>query len=133
MLPCSKIIFVFFLTWQFCSSNQDDGQQKPNIIIMLMDDMGWGDVGVNGDTAHETPNLDRMAAEGMQFPDFYAAAPLCSPSRAAFLTGRLPIRNGFYTDNIHGRNSYTPQEIVGGISDWEVLLSEILAEVNFDE
>lgn len=104
--------------------------QKPNVIIMLMDDMGWGDLGVNGDPAHETPNLDQMAREGMLFPDFYTANPLCSPSRAAFLTGRLPIRNGFYTDNIHARNSYTPQEIVGGISDWEILLPELLSKVS---
>ena len=102
---------------------------KPNVIIMVMDDMGWGDVGVNGDPAKETPNLDLMAREGILMTDFYTANPLCSPSRAAFLTGRLPIRNGFYTDNVHARNAYTPQEIVGGISDWEILLPELLAQV----
>jgi len=96
---------------------------------MVMDDMGWGDVGVNGDPAKETPNLDLMAREGILMTDFYTANPLCSPSRAAFLTGRLPIRNGFYTDNVHARNAYTPQEIVGGISDWEILLPELLAQV----
>lgn len=71
---------------------------------MLMDDMGWGDLGILGDPAKETPNLDRMAAEGALLTDFYTANPLCSPSRAALLTGRLPIRNGFYTSNNHSRN-----------------------------
>uniref|UniRef100_A0A8D1VDS5 N-acetylgalactosamine-6-sulfatase n=1 Tax=Sus scrofa TaxID=9823 RepID=A0A8D1VDS5_PIG len=88
--------------------------------------MGWGDLGVYGEPSRETPNLDRMATEGMLFPSFYAANPLCSPSRAALLTGRLPIRTGFYTTNGHARNAYTPQEIVGGIPDPEHLLPELL-------
>lgn len=103
---------------------------KPNVVIMLMDDMGWGDLGVNGDPSHETPHLDRMAQEGMLFTDFYAGNPLCSPSRAALLTGRLPIRNGFYTTNAKARNSYVPQNMVGGISADEILLPEILSEVS---
>ena len=66
--------------------------------------MGWGDLGVYGNPAKETPNLDAMAAEGLLLPSFYSANPLCSPSRAALLSGRLPIRNGFYTTNAHARN-----------------------------
>nr|KAF6318471.1 galactosamine (N-acetyl)-6-sulfatase [Pipistrellus kuhlii] len=100
--------------------------QPPNILLLLMDDMGWGDLGVYGEPSRETPNLDRMAAEGMLFSNFYTANPLCSPSRAALLTGRLPIRNGFYTTNAQARNAYTPQEIVGGIPDTELLLPELL-------
>ena len=98
---------------------------------MLMDDMGWGDLGINGDPSRETVQLDQMAREGMLFTDFYAANPLCSPSRASLLTGRLPIRNGFYTNNIKARNSYVPQEMAGGIAKSEILLSELLAEVTF--
>ncbi|KAL3860549.1 hypothetical protein ACJMK2_010665 [Sinanodonta woodiana] len=105
--------------------------ESPNFIIMLMDDMGWGDLGVFGEPNKETPNLDKMAAEGMLFPDFYSANPLCSPSRAALLSGRLPIRNGFYTTNAHARNSYTPQIIVGGIPDEEILLPELLQKVGY--
>ncbi|XP_053410990.1 N-acetylgalactosamine-6-sulfatase isoform X2 [Nycticebus coucang] len=105
--------------------------QPPNIVLMLMDDMGWGDLGVYGEPSRETPNLDRMAAEGTLFPNFYSANPLCSPSRAALLTGRLPIRNGFYTTNAHARNAYTPQEIVGGIPSSEHLLPELLKEAGY--
>uniref|UniRef100_A0A287D0Y0 N-acetylgalactosamine-6-sulfatase n=1 Tax=Ictidomys tridecemlineatus TaxID=43179 RepID=A0A287D0Y0_ICTTR len=93
--------------------------------------MGWGDLGVYGEPSRETPNLDQMAAEGMLFPNFYSANPLCSPSRAALLTGRLPIRNGFYTTNAHARNAYTPQEVVGGIPDSELLLPELLKEAGY--
>ncbi|XP_046920140.2 N-acetylgalactosamine-6-sulfatase [Dermatophagoides farinae] len=123
-----SILFTIILT---NSHGKKCDYSKPNIVIMLMDDMGWGDLGVNGDPSRETPYLDRLAAEGMQFTDFYAGSPLCSPSRAALLTGRLPIRNGFYTTNIHARNSYIPQEMVGGISRSEILISELLAKTNY--
>ncbi|XP_019391577.1 PREDICTED: N-acetylgalactosamine-6-sulfatase isoform X2 [Crocodylus porosus] len=107
------------------------GGAPPNLLLMLMDDMGWGDLGAFGEPSEETPNLDQMAAEGMLFPNFYTANPLCSPSRAALLTGRLPIRNGFYTTNAHARNAYTPQEIVGGIPDSELLLPELLKKAGY--
>lgn len=93
--------------------------------------MGWGDLGAFGEPSKETPNLDQMASEGMLFLDFYAANPLCSPSRAALLTGRLPVRNGFYTTNAHARNAYTPQDIVGGIQDSEILLPELLKKAGY--
>ncbi|KAG5849327.1 hypothetical protein ANANG_G00109040 [Anguilla anguilla] len=114
-----------------CWSEAPRNGSTPNIIIMLMDDMGWGDLGVFGQPSKETPNLDRMAAEGMVFPNFYTANPLCSPSRASLLTGRLPVRNGFYTTNAHARNAYTPQEIVGGISDEEILLPQMLKKMGY--
>ncbi|XP_040981579.1 N-acetylgalactosamine-6-sulfatase isoform X2 [Aquila chrysaetos chrysaetos] len=93
--------------------------------------MGWGDLGAFGEPSKETPNLDQMASEGMLFLDFYTANPLCSPSRAALLTGRLPVRNGFYTTNAHARNAYTPQDIVGGIADSELLLPELLKKAGY--
>ncbi|KAM6408923.1 N-acetylgalactosamine-6-sulfatase [Rhynochetos jubatus] len=103
----------------------------PNLLFLLMDDMGWGDLGAFGEPSKETPNLDQMASEGMLFLDFYTANPLCSPSRAALLTGRLPVRNGFYTTNAHARNAYTPQDIVGGIPDSELLLPELLKKAGY--
>ena len=70
--------------------------QKPNVIFILMDDMGYSDVSCYGATKVNTPHIDRMAAEGMQFTDFHTAASICSPSRAAFLTGAYPQRCGLY-------------------------------------
>ena len=62
----------------------------PNIIMILADDLGWGDLGCYGHPTIRTPNLDRMALEGMRFTQCYSAAPVCTPSRVALLTGRLP-------------------------------------------
>lgn len=69
---------------------------KPNVIFILMDDMGYSDVSCYGATKVSTPNIDRMAAEGMMFTDFHTGASICSPSRAAFLTGAYPQRAGLY-------------------------------------
>ncbi|VDI54009.1 N-acetylgalactosamine-6-sulfatase [Mytilus galloprovincialis] len=102
MAACLKLFITLYYCTCFMIAGVVDG--KPNFVILLMDDMGWGDLGVFGEPNKETPFLDKMAAEGMIFPDFYSANPLCSPSRAALLSGRLPIRNGFYTTNDHARN-----------------------------
>jgi arylsulfatase A-like enzyme len=71
----------------------------PNIVLVMADDLGWGDVGFNGNTIIRTPNLDRMAGEGLVFERFYAASAVCSPTRGSCLTGRHPFRYGVYTAN----------------------------------
>lgn len=68
---------------------------KPNVLFIMIDDLGWMDTGCYGSTYYETPNVDRLAASGMRFTDAYAASPLCSPTRASILTGQYPMRNGF--------------------------------------
>ncbi|HKJ23190.1 MAG TPA: sulfatase-like hydrolase/transferase, partial [Myxococcota bacterium] len=69
--------------------------RPPNLVVILADDLGWGDLGVQGSRAIASPNLDALAAEGMRLTEFYASAPVCSPSRAGLLTGRYPLRSGF--------------------------------------
>lgn len=68
------------------------GRQRPNIVFMLIDDLGWTDVGCFGSKYYETPNIDRLAAQGMRFTDAYAACPVCSPTRASIMTGKYPAR-----------------------------------------
>lgn len=71
-------------------------QDRPNVIVILADDLGYGDLSSYGHPTIRTPHLDRMAAEGQRWTNFYAGAPVCSPSRAALLTARLPVRSGVY-------------------------------------
>lgn len=75
---------------------------RPNIVFILADDLGWSDLTAYGSTFHETPNLDRLAAQGVRFTQAYAACSVCSPTRASLLTGRYPARLGI-TDWLPGR------------------------------
>ena len=70
---------------------------RPNIVLFLADDLGYGELGCYGNTAAITPNLDRFAAEGLRFIDCHSASSVCSPSRSSLLTGRTPSRNGVFT------------------------------------
>ncbi|MFI3305934.1 MAG: sulfatase-like hydrolase/transferase [Rikenellaceae bacterium] len=72
---------------------------KPNIILVMCDDLGWGDVGFNGNETIKTPNIDKMAGEGVIFDRFYSACAVSSPTRASVLTGRNPYRMGVFTAN----------------------------------
>lgn len=88
---------------------------RPNVVLIVADDMGWNQVGYHGFMWYETPNIDRIATGGIQFRHAYAAAPICSPSRAAMLTGRAPARLHL-TDYIPGnphedKPLVTPQQI----------------------
>jgi len=79
-----------------------DGRQssRPNIILCMADDQGWGDTGYNGHPILRTPNLDEMARTGIRFDRFYSAAPVCSPTRGSCLTGRHPFRYGIFHANV---------------------------------
>ncbi len=72
--------------------------QKPNFIIIFTDDQGYGDLGVFGHPTIKTPNLDQMAMEGQKWTNFYVAANVCTPSRSAIMTGRLPVRTGMFSN-----------------------------------
>lgn len=94
--------------------SQSKDTNKPNIILCMADDMGWGDPGFNGNRIIKTPNLDAMAQAGMRFTRFYSGAPVCSPTRGSCLTGRHPYRYGIFSAN------------VGHIPKEEVTLAEAL-------
>ena len=70
---------------------------RPNIVFVLTDNLGYGELGCYGNAAAITPNLDRFAAEGLRFTDCHSASSVCSPSRSSLLTGRTPFRNGVVT------------------------------------
>ena len=94
--------------------------EKPNFILIFADDLGYGDLGVYGSSKIRTPNLDRMAAEGLRFTDFYTTAPFCSPSRASLLTGRYPVRAGVPYVLFPTETTGLPQE--------EITLGEMLRD-----
>ncbi|XP_074128045.1 arylsulfatase A isoform X1 [Sminthopsis crassicaudata] len=95
--------------------------RPPNIILIFADDLGYGDLGSYGHPSSSTPNLDRMAASGLRFTDFYVPVSLCTPSRAALLTGRFPVRSGLYPGVLYPASR-------GGLPLNEVTIAEILAE-----
>jgi arylsulfatase A len=101
--------------------------RPPNIIIVFTDDMGYGDLGSYGHPTIHTPHLDRMAAEGQRWTSFYSAASVCTPSRAALLTGRLPVRNGMASD----RRRVLFPDSKGGLPRSEITIARALQEVGY--
>jgi arylsulfatase A-like enzyme len=97
-------------------------QKPPNVVIIFCDDMGWGDVGCFGNPLIRTPHLDRMAEEGQKWTQFYVAAPVCTPSRAALMTGRYPIRNGMTS----AKRVVLFPDSGGGLKQDEITIAEVL-------
>lgn len=105
MKKLAPLLFLFLI-----SSHAAIAQSRPNIVLVLIDDYGWADTGCYGSTYHRTPNIDALAARGMRFTDAYAAAPVCSPTRAALMTGQHPARLHL-TDWLPGRNDQPAQKL----------------------
>lgn len=95
MLWCgiASLLFCFLMIWTSAVGfAADQSTPRPNIVFILIDDMGWRDVGCTGSDFYETPNVDRLASQGMRFTHAYTAGCVCSPTRASLLTGKYPVR-----------------------------------------
>ncbi len=131
-LQNSLCFFILTLLMGACHLGQA-AMDRPNVVIILADDMAWADVACYGAKFHETPSLDRLAAEGMRFTNGYAAHMSCSPSRAALLTGRYPARLKI-TAFIPGpkrSGKYLPAEMRMQLPFEEVTLAEVLKEAGY--
>lgn len=115
------IFLVLLLATETARSQKSD--KRPNIIVILADDMGYGDLGCYGHPTISTPELDKMATEGMRLTQCYAGAAVCTPSRAALLTGRFPVRTGVY-----GKGDVFRQNSATGLPHKEITIAEMLKE-----
>ena len=131
----SRLTFLLLATAVVLTARQ------PNILLIVSDDQGYMDLGSMGSPDILTPNLDRLAAEGVRLTSYYAAFPVCTPSRGALLTGRYPQRNGTYenfrNDRVNDDYLYpdyeyavSPERILG-MDLREVLLSDVLSEAGY--
>ncbi|MEX1136858.1 MAG: sulfatase-like hydrolase/transferase [Balneolales bacterium] len=135
---------VLLLLLFVCISTSIFAQSHTNIILIVSDDQGYNDIGAYGNEEIHTPNLDRLADEGVKGTNFYVTGPGCTPSRSGFLTGRYPQRNGLY-DMI--RNDWAPRrdpedaltplssrrqpEMTLGLDEKEYLISDMLKKTNY--
>jgi len=106
-------IALVLCVWPAVVSGAEKPDARPNVIFILADDLGWGDLSCYGHDRLKTPNFDRLAQQGMLFTQFYVNGSVCSPSRCAFMTGQYPARH-----RIHGHYAEHAQNAARGMSNW---------------
>lgn len=122
------LLFCFALPFSLCAiASAAEGNQKPNFVVIFADDLGYGDLSCFGHPTIQTPNLDRMAADGQKWTNFYVAACVCTPSRAGLLTGRYPIRSGMCSDK---RRVLFPDS-AGGLPPSEITIATALKKEGY--
>ncbi len=104
--------------------------KRPNILFIMADDLGWMDLACQGNKLVETPNIDRLARQGMRFTSAYAAAPVCSPTRATLLTGKYPQRIGF-TSWLNPRKPNGPNSAATYIPAAEITIGEAFQQAGY--
>jgi len=123
----SQLAALACLTWGTCLASPETADRVPNVVIIFCDDLGYGDLACFGSPNIRTPHLDRMAAEGQKWTSFYVASPVCTPSRAALMTGRYPIRNGMMS----AKRVVQFPDSGGGLPSDEITLAELLKQKNY--
>ncbi|QDT92398.1 sulfatase [Gimesia algae] len=124
MKPLSLLALLFSLTY---SLNSLPATEQPNIILLLADDLGYGELGCQGNPQIPTPHIDSLANEGIRFTQAYVTAPNCSPSRAGLLTGRIPTRFGYEFNPIGARN----EDPGTGLPPEEQTIAELLHDQGY--
>lgn len=117
-------ICTLYLALYGCASDKAIDREHPNVVIILADDLGYGDVSCYGKSAVQTPQIDKLATEGVMCTDFYVPTPYCAPSRATLLTGRFPLRHGL-TKNPTPDSEWMSYDTIGLAAN-EITLGEIL-------
>lgn len=119
-----KRFFLLLFLLGTCAFPLSAAASTPNVVIFLVDDMGWGDLGCYGNEVIQSPNLDKFATEGIRFTQCYSACGVCSPSRSAILTGRTPYRNGVWR--------WIPGGHACHLRESEITLPELLRKAGYD-
>ena len=109
----SRLTVVFFVLL-LCMCHEVPGADQPNVIVILTDDQGWGDLSLNGNVSIQTPHIDQLAGDGARFQHFYVS-PVCSPTRAEFLTGRHHVRCGVYYTSEGGERVNADEIMIGEV------------------